>query len=155
MADTDTSWTVDVYMRADESTLRRRREITDRLESIKSKGGIDRFTVRTWPRQVTVDGPNSDVVAVVERFQEWAADAGIEFGSTFERRDYERSFTDESGELLTLPTVALAVYEGDDLVDAAPHTHGSRLRTVDELLVTLEDRTDHDENRRVVADELS
>lgn len=155
MAETDTSRTVDLYMRADESTLGRRREITERLESIQSSGGIDRFTVRTWPRNVALDGPNEDVLAVVERFQQWANEEDVDFGPAFGRRDYERSFTDESGEIVTLPTVALAVYEGDELVAVAPHADASHLQTVDELLATLDERTGTHPDRRIVADELS
>lgn len=155
MAETDTSRTVDLYMRADESTLGRRREITERLESIQSSGGIDRFTVRTWPCQVALDGPNEDVLAVVERFQQWATEEEVDFGPAFDRRAYDRSFTDESGEIVTLPAVALAVYEDDDLVAVAPHADASRPRTVDDLLTTLDERTETPPDRRIVADELS
>lgn len=94
MVETDTSRVVDLYMGASESTLDRRRSVVDRLESLQSSGDIDRFRVRSWPQRVVVDGPNEDLVTVVERFQQWADDAGVSLGSAFERWTYNRSFTE-------------------------------------------------------------
>lgn len=153
MVETDTSRVVDLYMGASESTLDCRRSVVDRLESLQSSGDIDRFRVRSWPQRVDVDGPNEDLVTVIERFQQWADDAGVSFGSAFERWTYNRSFTDESGELVSLPTVVLAVYEGDELVEVSPHQADGELRTVDETLTELEERSEPAERRRAPVDE--
>ena len=152
MAETDTSRSVDIYMRADESTLDRRQAVVTRLEAIQSSGGIDRFTVRTWPRRVALAGPNDDVLSVLERFDRWATNAGVDFAPTFDRHTYDRSFTDERGETIVLPTVAFAVYERDELVEVVPHADATRLRTVDELLADLDDQESTAADRRVVAD---
>lgn len=155
MVETDTSRVVDLYMGASESTLDRRQSVVDRLESLQSSGDIDRFRVRSWPQRVVVGGPNEDLVTAIERFQQWADDADVSFGSAFERWTYNRSFTEESGELVSLPTVALAVYEGDELVEVSPHQVDGELRTVDETLAALEEqeRSESADRRRAPVDE--
>lgn len=153
IAETDISRVVDLYMGASESTLDRRRSVVDRLEALQSSGDIDRFRVQSWPRRVVVDGPNEDLVALVERFQQWADAAGVSFGPAFDRWHYDRSFTGESGELLSFPTVALAVYEGDELVEVAPHHDGQKLRTVDEVLAALDEGPERSHERTAAVDE--
>lgn len=136
--ETATSRTVDLYMGASESTRDRRRGVVARLEALQSTDRLDRFTVRTWPRRVTTDGPNEDVVSLVTRLERWAEDADASLAPAFERRRYDRSFTDESGELLSLPTVALAVYESDELVEVAPRVEGATTVTVDDVIDIIE-----------------
>lgn len=144
---------IDLYMGASQSTLDRRRSVVERLETLQSNGDIDRFRVRSWPRRVVVDGPNEDLLTVVERFQRWADDAGVSFESAFERSTYDRSFTGESGEIVSLPTVALAVYEGEELVEVTPHYADGELLSVDEALAALADSPDAADRRRIPVDE--
>ncbi|WP_255198782.1 HTH domain-containing protein [Halorarius litoreus] len=152
--ETATNRTADLFMEASESTLGRRRAVVARLEELQSNGWLDRFSVRTWPSRVTLEGPNEDVVSVVHRLERWADEAGVSLGPCFEWREYDCTFTDESGELVSLPVVALAVYEDDDLVDVAPRVETSTVVTVDELLDELGQRADTG-RRPAVVDELS
>lgn len=137
IAEPDTDRRVDLYTDGSATTLDRRRHLVARIEELQSAGHIDRFRVRTWPKQVTLDGPNHDIIAVVTRFRQWADEADVSLGPEFDQRHYDRSFTDESGELVSLPTAAVAVYRGDDLVNVAPRVEGTRRHTVDATLDAL------------------
>jgi DNA-binding Lrp family transcriptional regulator len=127
-------------MDASSPTLERRREVVERLESLVRAGVITRYTVRTWPRQVVLDGPNDDVAAVYHRFRRWAADQDLSVERAFNRRHHNQRITGERGELVSLPAVALAVYEGSELVSVAPHDDGETRTSVDEVLRSLPDR---------------
>lgn len=126
--------TAHLYMDGSSPTLARRRAVVERCEELVDAGALARYSVRTWPRRVVLDGPNGDVSDVYDRFRRWAAAEGVSLGPAFERHPHDQRITDERGELLTLPAVAIALFEDGRLVQVAPHTRGEEPRTVDDVL---------------------
>jgi len=107
-----------------------RTEIIDRLSSIRATGGIDDFTVRTWPDEVAISEHtrHSRVVETYEQFRSWAEEAGVTISPPFDRRT-ATTLVGRSEEVLALPVLCLAVYDGG-LCGVYPCTDGDETLTV-------------------------
>lgn len=133
-----------VHTRPTPVTRERRRAVLrelDRLESID----LLEYEVRTWPAEVEVDDASSELLSLVRKFDRWSERRDVSITPPFERRTYERPMTGESGEVLTLPGVVLAAYDGDDdLVTVVPHTGDEGHVTVDDYVGWLRATTGAD-----------
>ncbi len=107
-----------------------RTEIIDRLSSLRARGQIDDFTVRTWPDEVTVSEHtrHSRVIETYEQFRSWADGTGVTISPPFDRRT-ATTLVGRSEEVLTLPVLCLAVYD-DGLCGVYPCTDGDETLTV-------------------------
>lgn len=83
-------------------------------------------------------GGSSRERSLVAEFHEWATDAGVELAPCFEmRRCYAERSVEKRTELV-LPVLCLAVYEGERLVELAPHATAEGVVTVTDSLERLE-----------------
>lgn len=116
-----------------------RTEVIDRLSALRSSGLIGEFTVKTWPDEVvlTEHTEQDPVVEIYETFRRWSGNHGVSISPPFERRTVT-SLVGQSREVLTVPVLCLAVYEGDDLCGVYPCTDGARTYTVTEYLDAYE-----------------
>jgi hypothetical protein len=111
-------------------------ELVGRLDGLAEP--ID-TTVHVWGDAVGLEGslartPSARfVLEEVADFRDWAASNGAE-PVGFETREANCAFTDRDCRMLSLPTVAAAATNGDDLVGVAPVRVGDDLVTVEDLL---------------------
>lgn len=101
-----------------------------RLVRLSRAGVVDDLSVKGWPGRVslapgdsgeTLPRERSEAVRTRQIFEEWADREDVALGPAFGRREYDSTFTDESGEVLRFPVVALAVYVDGDLSAVYPH----------------------------------
>lgn len=116
-----------------------RTEVIDRLSAFRSEGTIADFEVETWPDEVVVteQSRHSSVVDVHERFSVWADEAGVSIEPPFDRRTVT-SLVGRSEEVLSLPVLCLAVYDGEDLRGVFPCDDGTDTWTVTDYLDACE-----------------
>ncbi|WP_328765762.1 HTH domain-containing protein [Haloarcula nitratireducens] len=117
-----------------------RTTVIDRLGSLRTAEVIDDFSVTTWPEEIVVSGRtnHSELLDIVEEFEEWASENGLTLRPPFETRTASL-LVGESEEVLTTPMMLAAAYDGDDLVGVYPCTDGERTRTIGEFLDALGD----------------
>jgi hypothetical protein len=94
-----------------------------RLAALERRGVVDSVRVRTWPREVPLDGPTTPrdraIADRVRAFERWAARAGVSL-PTFERVDTGVGRMGPEYTALTLPRTALAVTHEGTLRWVAP-----------------------------------
>lgn len=130
--------TIVVHARPSSITRRQRREVVGELDRLESEGVLE-YEVRTWPDEVEVDDASSDLLSTVRTFERWGERVGVSLEPCFDQRTYEQQITGESGEVLTLPGVALAAYADGELVTVVPYSDGADHVTVDQYLTWLGD----------------
>ncbi len=116
---------------------------------------IDEVSVNRWGNYhyLREDSPLSDsgpARDAVRAFERWASEYGFEFEPAFERYDDTRIDRDDpetprdgpdlptTTQVIRLPIMCLAVYEGERLVGVTPSLDGRRVYTVTEGLEVLE-----------------
>jgi hypothetical protein len=115
----------------------------DRLRELADAGRLDDLTVRMWNKQLRRSGPASyteegaAVFDAVDRFANWAVANDRSLAPFFEEREQTCEFTGETDSVLVLPNVALAEYEGGELVHLTPHSDGDAKVTVEQRLDEL------------------
>lgn len=141
---TGTETTVDAFLRAGTtSSWTRQRRVVDRLNRLEEAGEIDRYRVQVWGPAAPVAGSLSEIrfhraaTGTVGRFEEWADERDAETGLPFEHEEVVCEFTDEHHQVVRLPVVCLAVYEGEELVGVYPHVEEGEQRQVEDLLAEL------------------
>ena len=134
---------------------RTRSTVCDRLRTLQSEGMIDEVSVNRWGSFLYLrEGPvlsGSDPARDAFRaFERWASEYGFELEPAFERyddtrlarNDHERlcdgTYSPTSTQVIRLPIMSLAIYEGERLVGVAPSSDGSQTYTVTEGLEVLE-----------------
>jgi len=116
-----------------------RTTVIDRLSALRTAGAVADFDVTTWPEEIALTGDNrqEDLLATIEGFEDWAADRGLSLRPPFETRTVSRLVGD-SEDVLTMPMLLAAAYEGEDLVGIYPCTDGTKTWTIPEFLDALE-----------------
>lgn len=113
--------------------------VLERLGALEADGIVDEYDVHVWGREAPASPSETRTDAGayaldrVSRFREWAQANGVSMASTFERREVDAEFTDETYRSLRFPTFLLAEYRDDELTCVTPH------RT-DETVFTVADR---------------
>lgn len=132
---------VDLYIRADAPIVDRRTAVIERLERLERQERIDEYSVRLWPRAVSLDlmrkADESRAVDAVREFERWAAQCGRYLSPCFEVSTTHSVITDESDRLLVLPVLCMAVFNNGSLVDVAPSSDGDTVRSVEDLLAHI------------------
>ncbi len=134
-----------VYLRADASaavvdplreTVARARRLEDGDADVDATVRVETWTsVRPVLEKLDDSGPS--VSLTVEEFQRWADREGYTL-RTFERRETASMLGQRPAVRVRVPTVCVAVYEGEDLQCVTPCSDGDRTFTVAECLTALE-----------------
>lgn len=124
----------------------------NRLRELRVEGSIADVQVCRWSAYHRLDDtrslPGSDpVTTAVKAFERWARREGYDLEPAF--RPYAPSGDtdpeydvlgeiDESERMITLPIMAMAVYEQETLQEVAPRSDGGRVYTVPDAIAALE-----------------
>jgi len=112
-----------------------RTSVIDRLNSLDADDAIAEFDVQTWPDEIAIS-EHTEHTRVVERYKEfelWATEADVSITPPFERRTVS-SLVGKSEDVLTVPIMCLAVYDGDTLCGVYPHSDGGQTTSVADYL---------------------
>jgi DNA-binding Lrp family transcriptional regulator len=128
----------------------------ERLERLERDGVLEEYTVRVWGRRVSPDSAAAEtaagrfVLSRIGEFRNWARRTGASVRSFFDTHEVDSSITDESYTAITVPTLTLAEFHGDDLHRVTPCSLDGAVHTVGDHLDALEAtaRTDGDGDRR-------
>lgn len=140
---------VELYVRslAPGGTHRQQDTVVRRLDDLLGDDVIDDYDVRVWGDRIcrssacarTADGRHvKDRLARVER---WADREGRSLDGIYREVECESTITDESWTEVRFPQIALAEFEGDELVHLAPShdTDADELVRVTDRLADLAD----------------
>lgn len=138
--------TLELYVRSlsDSATKAPQEAVLERLSELEREGTVDGYTVHVWGRQICPDTPVADtdigrfVLDRIGAFEDWARCSGLSIGSFFDTYEVRSSITDESYTAITVPSIALAEFHGDELRRVTPHSDGGAVHTVDDHLDALE-----------------
>jgi hypothetical protein len=135
---------VELFVRSLSPTGARARPLVviDRLDDLTESGRIDDYAVFVWGKEVglstSVAGPERTELVLdrVGQFRAWAADRNAALVG-FETREAS-TLTGETYTALSLPVLALAEYDGEQLVGVAPCRTEHEDRTVERRIEALE-----------------
>jgi hypothetical protein len=134
--------TADLYVRADAPISEQRSELLDTLDRLQRERRLAEFAVHPWPNAVSLDlveaAAEDSIAGVVRSFERWAGDRGVSIRPPFAVRRSHSEITGETDELLVLPVVCLAAYDGEELVGVYPCCTGGSTVTVADALATIE-----------------
>jgi hypothetical protein len=141
---TDTySRTLTLYLRAATPVTHRVEEIFERLDALEHAGRIETYRVERLPSEIDL-GIGSTVEFIDDSLLEWLgiragtnADAPVD-APGFVRTVRHCAITDETTEVLSPPTLCLAVHREGRLVSIYPDRDGDRFRSVEDGLASLE-----------------
>ena len=110
----------------------------DQFTELAATGVIDDFDIQTWPEEIPVSQRNEhgEVLATVDRYEQWATERGLSLRPPFETRT-SSLLVGGSTEVLRLPMIAVAVYADDDLVGVYPCTDGDTTWSVTDCIDSL------------------
>jgi hypothetical protein len=133
--------TVDLYIRADAPSPKRRDTIIERLEQLEQHNQISEFTIHPWPSAMSLDLvkhiDGEGILDVVHSFETWAAQHGLRLRPPFDVRTSHSTITDETDKLLVLPVMCVAAYTDGVLVGVWPCSDGESVCTVEDALDTI------------------
>jgi hypothetical protein len=126
------------------AVCRQQSDLVSRLDRLADRDVIGGFDVRVWGREMVLSSgtvrtaPGRRFTNRYERFRRWAdhRDASIE--PFFERKDVASDITGEEFTVVVFPVVALAEFDGDEVVHVAPCDRETGVVTVQERLATIE-----------------
>jgi hypothetical protein len=138
--------TVELYVRSlcGEAAKEPQEAVIERLSRLERDGVVDEYTVRVWGRRICPDTAAADtdagrfVLDRIEAFEDWAAEAGASVRSFFDTAEVDSSITGESYEAITVPTLTLAEFRGEELQWVSPCADGGTVYTVADRLDALE-----------------
>ncbi|WP_247000575.1 HTH domain-containing protein [Halosolutus gelatinilyticus] len=108
------------------------------LRACEMEGAVDDLLLRSWPKEVALDGtPHQEVLETYERFAEWADRRGVRIEPPFRKRTTTSQVTGETTELLVTPLLCLELYADDELVGVFPHSLGEETYTTDDAIAKL------------------
>ena len=126
----------------------------ERLSRLERDGVIDEYTVHVWGRRISPDAAAAEtdvgrfVLDRIEAFEDWANDVGASVRSFFDTEAVDSSITGASYEAITVPTLTLAEYHGDELRWVAPCAVDGTVYTVPDRLDALEGGSELDLTRK-------
>lgn len=127
-ADPGSLRTATLFVRADpdpasEQTIR---TALERLRELTDSGAVDGYEVVPWGRTFSQDGPlagtayHKRIAGYLDAFEHWAARTDACLDWSFQCRTVESSIVNADNETVSLPVVALAIYEQGALSFVAP-----------------------------------
>lgn len=144
--DTTTTDTVELWVRSFETvtTGGRRERAIERVERLETSSAVETATVAAWGRAIEESDRLEGVPQLravrrrLEAFDEWADRTDRELTPFFRRNRAESAITDRSTVVRRLPVLALAEFDGDELLHVAPCREGERTIDVFDRLAALE-----------------
>ncbi|ADB61565.1 hypothetical protein Htur_2691 [Haloterrigena turkmenica DSM 5511] len=117
----------------------------EQLSDLESQAPIESVDVSVWGKEIEVDRPERAmqipqlcrIERRLEAFENWAARTGRRLEPFFRNTHVESSITGESHDVWRLPTIAVAEFDGDELLHVAPCRDGDRTIDVFDRLETL------------------
>ena len=130
----------ELFVRADLPTpsQKRRTAVESRLQQLQCTGAIETFETTVWEKRVPVADEGCPERGRYEEFLEWATEAGASLAPFFDTRLCYSWETGEKRTELVMPALCLALYEDDELVQAAPFARGGTPHSIEECLDDLE-----------------
>lgn len=133
--------TLELFVRSlhPRGATQRQEAIISRLDRMEEADVIDGYTVSVWGDEIVRDGPSSEtemgryVRDRLAEFQDWAAAEGVSIDRFYQTLTIDSELTGTTFERTTLPIMALAEYEDDDLVYLTPHEGDEVESVVDRL----------------------
>lgn len=100
----------------------------EQLSDLESQAPIESVDVSVWGKEIEVDRPERAmqipqlcrIERRLEAFENWAARTGRRLEPFFRNTHVESSITGESHDVWRLPTIAVAEFDGDELLHVAP-----------------------------------
>ncbi len=144
MARSDTTTTAELYVRslAPSYEFQSQERVLSLLDELVSSGGLAGYDVFVWGDAVCPSGSGARtttgrwVLDRVERIERWADDVGATIAA-LRPGEYHSRITDEHRPVTALPSLALAEFDGTDLVHFAPCLAGEDHVTVHDRLDAL------------------
>lgn len=123
----------------------RQRAAIDELDRLEGEGTIDEYDVHLWGAEVCLEertpGTSCDRASAARllELRQWADAEGVSLDGAFRRADRAPTYFEDhaSGEVVSLPVLALVVYRGDSLQEVYPSTRDGESRSVTDGLRTL------------------
>jgi hypothetical protein len=146
MTMSDTSRRVELYVRSQAGSGIQgvQRGVVDQLSVFERRGDIDGFELRVWGTEVCPSMPHDgdsferSTVGRVSRFEQWATENDVSLETAFRHHRIDSAVSGERATVVTLPSLFLAVYEDDRLVDVAPCATGDGVVSIAALLARLD-----------------
>lgn len=119
------------------------RGVVDQLRALEDRGAIDAFEMRVWGPDVCASMPHDggsfaeSTVGRVQEFEAWADERDVSVRGTFRHHRIDSAISDEEATVVSLPSLFLAVYENDALVDISPCRRGNEVCSVATILERL------------------
>lgn len=151
--DRDPHRTATLFVRADPDPASEQSVSTalSTLRDLAADGAVDDYDVVPWGRMFVPNGPltgtayHHRIARALAEFERWAADEEACLDWSFRARAVSSSLVDADQESVSLPVVALGLYEDDELVRAAPTAETS-------VTAALEALAEADSPRLALAD---
>lgn len=149
--------TAELYVRslAPRGVRPKQEAVIDSLEQLTDGGPLDGYTVHVCGKQAPATPADATtefgtfLLNRVAVFTQWAEMNDASLGSLFQRRTVDSELTGEHGEVLDLPVMALAEYEGSALRFVTPCSGPEREWTVQQRLHALERTAEPDTSDRL------
>lgn len=119
------------------------RGVVDQLRALEDRKVIDAFEMHVWGPDVCGSMPHDgdsfaeSTVGRVQEFEAWADERDVSVGGTFRHHRIDSAISDEEATVVSLPSLFLAVYEDDALVDISPCRKGNEVCSVATILERL------------------
>lgn len=128
----------------------RRNTVAHELADIAASGSLDVFDVVHWAKRVPAEGQPAQERSLAAEFRTWADEEGVQLAPCFDTRRCYGQQTGEKREELVMPVLCLAVYEGEALVEVAPHAEDGEIVTVADCLARLSADSTRERGEEVV-----
>lgn len=136
--------TVKLFVRslAPEGAEERQRAVIERLERLEADGRIGGFVVIIWGKKFCPATADRTEIGRLSRrflseFDEWSARTKLSVAPFFEVKNSYSAVTDESKTAIVYPLLALAEYDGTELVHVSPCRGSSENCSVEDHLNAL------------------
>lgn len=149
MIDEPETPSVELWVRdsANPGIAERQATVYEQLQRYEEAGWITAVESKIWGKHVRcpteTDGETgrqlgADVWATYRHFEDWAAEHGVDLEPGFSRREQTTLLGTQTCDVVVLPLLCLAVYDGRELAAVFPCSTGSRRWTVDDGLAVID-----------------
>lgn len=138
--------TVELYVRslASREAHERQEGVIERLRDLDERGAIDGFDVVVWGRTLCRESHGArtevgrSVVDRLDRVEEWVDGTARSIAQFCRTERLDSAITGESREVVSLPSLALAEFDGGELVRFAPCREDREVVSVSDRLLALD-----------------
>ncbi|GCF12923.1 hypothetical protein Harman_08580 [Haloarcula mannanilytica] len=148
---------VELFVRSlcPEDATRQQNHVIDQLQALEEAGRIDDLSILVWgsriaPALAQRTAAGRELLDRLTMFEQWERDSGASLDAFDWHHAVTNMATDESVDIITLPTIGLAEYVDGDLRHVAPCTrNGTVYRVADRVnrLAETAQPTDEPEHR--------